>query len=149
MQALLVAELLAADVGLAVVAEEDDDRAVGQAVGFELIQDQADLAVQLGGRVEVGRAIVAGDGVVGLVGRDLDLGRVGPLRSLEWPVRLLEVDLGEERLMGLQVGPSIRVERLAGGVKFQSVLAVPRKPSAGGKVPDVGRVVAARRGTIR
>ena len=46
-QPLLVAELLAADVRLAVVAEEDDDRVVGQAVGLELLEDQADLAVEL------------------------------------------------------------------------------------------------------
>ena len=58
-QPLLVAELLAADVGLAVVAEEDDDRRVGQAVGFELLEDQADLAVELAGRVEVGRMVGA------------------------------------------------------------------------------------------
>ena len=42
-QPLLVAELLAADVGLAVVAEEDDDRRVGQAVGFELLEDRPTL----------------------------------------------------------------------------------------------------------
>ena len=53
MQPFLVAELLAPDVRLAVIAEEDDDRVVGQPVGLELLEDQADLAVELARRVEI------------------------------------------------------------------------------------------------
>ncbi len=77
MQALFVAELLAADVGLAVVGGEDDDRVVGQAVGFELLEDQADLAIQLGGGVEILGPVLARDRMVGIVRRNDDLRRVG------------------------------------------------------------------------
>ena len=56
-QPLLVTELLAADVGLAVVAEEDHERRVRQAVGLELAEDESDLAVKLGRRVEVHRPV--------------------------------------------------------------------------------------------
>ena len=52
-QPFLVAELLSPDVGLAVVAHEDDDRRLGQPVGLELPEDPADLAVELAGGVEV------------------------------------------------------------------------------------------------
>ena len=47
------------------------------------------------------------DGMVGVIGWDDDLGRVGLLGSAERPVRLLEVDLGEEGLVVFEVGPIV------------------------------------------
>ena len=73
----------------------------------------------------------AGDRMVGIVGRDVDLGRVGVRRGVERPVGLLEIDLGEERLVRLQVGPAVASRTASpSDVKFQSVLPVPAKPTA-------------------
>ena len=81
---LVVAELLAADVRLAVVAEEDDDRVVGQAVGLELLRGSGRSCDRA--RVAASRycgPVLAGHRVVGIVGRDHDLRRVGLLRGVE------------------------------------------------------------------
>ena len=66
-QPLVVAELLAPDVRLAVVAREDDDRRLGQPVGLELLEDPADLLVELAGGVEILGVVLARDRVVGIV----------------------------------------------------------------------------------
>jgi hypothetical protein len=100
-----------------------------QAVGFELLQDQADLAVELAGRVQILRPILPRDRVVGVVGRDYDLGRIGLPRRLELTVRLLEVDLGEEWLVRLQVGPAVRVKRLTVVGEVPVSLARAREPA--------------------
>ena len=141
-QPLLVAELLAADVGLAVVAEEDDDRLVGQPVGFEPVEDQPDLAVELGRRVEVRGPVGAGDGVVGLVGRDLDLR--GSARFGAWNARCVSWKLtcAKNGWWAFRSAQRSESNGFSGGVKFQSVLPVPLNPIAGGKLADVGREVA-------
>ncbi len=84
----LVAELLAPDVCLAVVAEADDNRRVGQPIGVELLQDQPDLAVQLGCRVEVGGVVGPRDRVVGLIGGNLHPLGVRVAEGMKRPVRL-------------------------------------------------------------
>ena len=100
-------------MGLAVVGREDDDRAVGQAVGFELLQNQADLAVELRRRVEILGPILARHRMIGIVRRNHDLRRVGVRRRVKRPVRLLKIDLREERLMPLQIAPAV-ASRTAG-----------------------------------
>ena len=80
--------------------------------------------------------------MVGLVGRDLHLGRVGALRRVERPVRLLEVELREERLVRLQVGPAVGVERLFRRGEVPVGLGGAPEAEALGKVPEVRREIA-------
>ena len=69
MQARFVAELFAADMRLAVIAEEDDDGVVRQAIGLELLQDVRDLAIELAPRRDT-PPVVAHDRMIGVVRRN-------------------------------------------------------------------------------
>ena len=145
----LVAELLSAHVALAVVGHEHDDRAVSQAVGLKLLEDQPDLAVEFAGCIEVLGPIPPRDGMVGVIRRYDNLGWVGLLRSAKRSVRFLKVDLCEERLMGFEVGPIIRVERQAVGGEVPVSFARARKTERLGKLADVERKIARSRASNR
>ena len=129
-------------MGLAVVAHEDDDRRVCQAVGLELPEDQADFAVELAGRVQVLGPILPGNRVVGIIGRNDHLGRVGSLGGVKGPVRLLEVHLGEEGPVSLQVVPAVGIECIVVRREIPVGLAGPRETDGGGELADIGRDVA-------
>ena len=137
MQPAIVTELFSADVRLAVVAEEHDDGVVREPVSFKLLEDQADLAVQFGRGVEILRHVFASDGMIRHPRRQLDLGWVRARRRFEGAMGFLEIDLREERLVGLEVAPAIGVERLAriGKVPVRLGRALPFDGL--GHVPDI------------
>src|SRR5207253_1761188 len=87
-------------------------RRVGQSIGFELLEHQAHLAIELRGGVEIGGAVGPCYRMIRLVGRNFDFGWVGALRGVKLAMRLLEVDLCKEGLMFRQIGPAVGVERL-------------------------------------
>ena len=91
----------------------------------ERLEHEADLAVEFAGGVEIARPVFARDRMVGVDRRHDHLGGIRLLLAVEVAVRLLEIDLREERLVRLQVTPLVGVEWLAVVVKFQSVLAEP------------------------
>jgi len=65
-QPLLVAELFATDVGLAVVAHEDHHGVVSEALLFEPGKDLGNLAVQPARRVEIVGVVLPDDGMIGI-----------------------------------------------------------------------------------
>jgi hypothetical protein len=149
---LLEAAVLAEHV--TVVAPVDHDRVVGQARGFEGVEDAADLVVQEGQRRVVGGldplALLGGqvaeeDRLVAAVGLR-EWGRGELLRAVaagvlagvrERRVRLVEADDQGERLV---LVPADEVGRLGGEeVRFHRRLGQAHVP-VGGVEPDGGRV---------
>ena len=72
----IVEPLFAAEEAAAVIAEDEDDGVVEEAVFFEFIEGDAELAVPVVDGIEVVGDFVADDGVIGIVGRELDFGGV-------------------------------------------------------------------------
>ena len=142
MQAVVIHELLAAHMGLPVVAHEEHHRVVREAVGFELREDDANLPVQLARGVEILRPVRARDRVVRVDGRQLHLCRVSLGRSLERAMRLLKVDLRVERLVRLQLAPLVGVEGLARIGEIPVRFAAATKAEARGQLAQVRREVA-------
>ena len=97
---------------LTVIAVEEDDRVVGEALRLELLQHEADLAVEFAGIVEVGRPVLTRDWVIGIDWREGHLCGIGFLRALKGAVRFRKIDLRHERLLTLEVAPLVGVEGL-------------------------------------
>src|SRR4051812_38921326 len=98
-EAAVIAKLLGPDVRLSVIAKKHDDRALGQSVGLKLLQNQPDFSIELRCRVEILGPVLARHGMVRIVRRDHDLGRVGMPRRMVRAVRLLKIDLCIKWLM--------------------------------------------------
>ena len=108
----LVAELLSTHMRLSIIAEENDDRIVCETIRFQRLDDRADFAVQLRCSVEILSPVLTRDFVVGIVGRNLHLRRVGVFRCFIHAMRFVEIHLRIKRLMRFQVAPLGGVERL-------------------------------------
>ena len=110
-QPLFVAELLSPDMRLAMVSHEHHHRVVGESCPLQLPQHDAHLVVEFLGRFEIAGHVFAGHRMVGIVGRERHFLRIDRPGRMEDAVRLMEVDLGVERLVLGEVGP-------LGGLKY-------------------------------